>query len=436
MKQKVVYVIAAAAVLACIILAGRSMVLAGKLKNKVADANAEIQKLQTAQKDTGANDAEELQKTVDTQAEIIASLQEDSQALLKLFAMEQGYTDEELEDMTLHELLQDYIDGGYFVDVHEIWDDTEVVNAYLTGDDSKVTDERDRYVLERVREIIPEIISDDMTDYEKEKAVYDWQVKYVNFAEDSLAPVPDNDEDEDVSYLPYGVLKYREAICVGNATTFKLFMDCLGIPCMIIHSTEEGEHAWNLVQIDGDWYHVDITFDSLSGEEPMYAYFNVTDAVKEGMGYPWDHDEFPEANATAYNYAYMNASEAGDVTDIPQLIKGQMEKGSTMIYLKCAEDDAYYIYSIVSAINDHLYNGYMDVISSVYGDDGDALVSIEYYIWDDEEPEYPEKPEFGDEETYEKLNEAMQDAFGYELGSTGYDDDIWNSAAYETYTAQ
>lgn len=422
MKQKVVYVIAAAAVLVCIILAGRAMVSSGKLKKEVADANAEIQKLQTAQKDTSANDAEALQKTVDTQAEIIASLQEDSQALLKLFAMEQDYTDEELEDMTLHELLQDYIDGGYFVDVHEIWDDTEVVNAYLTGDDSKVTDKRDRYVLERVREIIPEIIRDDMTDYEKEKAVYDWQVKYVNFAEDSLAPVPDNDEDEDVSYLPYGVLKYREAICVGNATTFKLFMDCLGIPCMIIHSTEEGEHAWNLVQIDGDWYHVDITFDSLSGEEPMYAYFNVTDAVKEGMGYPWDPDEFPEANATKYNYAYMNAVKVADITKVPQLLKEQMEEGSGMIWLMCSEDDAYYISEIVNVISNHLYNGYMELADISNTEDGSVLVSIAYYCWDDEEPDDPKLPDIIDKEIYQKINEAMQKAFGYDLSSTDYDD--------------
>lgn len=416
MKQKVFYGIAAVAMIVCIILAGRAMVSAGKLKDEVADANAEILKLQTVQKDTSSNDVTELQKVADAQAEEIKSLQEDNKALLQLFAMEMGYSEEELEDMTLHEVLQELIEGGYFVSVHEIWDDTEVVNAYLTGDDSKIVDERDQFVLDCIREIIPQIItSEDMTDYEMEKAVYDWQVKYVNFAEESLAPIPDNDEDEDVSYLPYGVLKYREAICVGNATTFKLFMDCLGIPCMIIHSTEEGEHAWNLVQIDGDWYHVDITFDSMAGSEPMYTYFNVTDSVKEGMGYPWNPDDFPEANATKYNYAYMNAVDVADVTGIPQAIKDCMKKGSGMIYLKCPEENAYYAYTIVNTIAEHLDNGYMELTNIVYGDDGDGLVSIEYRLWDEDDPVEPEYPDPVDDEIYEKINEAMKDAFGYEL---------------------
>lgn len=422
MKQKVFYGIAAAAMIVCIILAGRAMVSAGKLKEEVADANAEILKLQTAQQETSSNDAAELQKVADAQAEEIKSLQEDSRALLQLFAMEMGYSEEELEEMTLHELLQEMMEGGYFVGVHEIWDDTEVVNAYLTGDDSKIVDERDQFVLNCVREIIPQLItSEDMTDFEMEKAVYDWQVKYVNFAEESLAPIPDNDEGEDLSYLPYGVLKYREAICVGNATTFKLFMDCLKIPCMIIHSTEEGEHAWNLVQIDGDWYHVDITFDSVAGTEPMYTYFNVTDSVKEEMGYPWDHDEFPEADATKYNYAYMNAINIADAADMPKTIRDCMEKGSGMIYLKCADTDAYYAYVIVKTIADHLDNGYMEVASIIYGDDGDALVSIEYHIWDDEKPEYPDEPDLGDEELYKKINEAMKDVFGYELSPKEYE---------------
>lgn len=430
MKQKAVYVIAAVAVVVCIVLAGRAMVSAGKLRDEVSEANAEILKLQTAQKGTSSNDTDSLQKTVDEQKEIITGLQEDNQALMQLIALQIGYSEEDLEGMTLHEILQQLMDGGYLADVHEIWDDTEVVNAYLTGDDSKVTTEQDQYVLERVRELIPQIITDkDMTDYEKEKAVYDWQVKYVNFDEDSLAPIPDYDEDEDVSYLPYGVLKYHEAICVGNATTFKLFMDCLEIPCMIIHSTQEGEHAWNLVQLDGDWYHVDITFDSIAGGEPMYTWFNVTDSAKEDAGYPWDHEEFPAADATKYNYAYMNAKELEDITEAPQMLMDRMKDGSGMLYLLCAAEEADYIYQIVDTVNSHLIDAYMDTANVSYDDEGNALVSITYEEWESADPEEPLDPDVEtDTELYEKINEAMQQVFGYGLGGSSYDD------ADETFT--
>ena len=75
-------------------------------------------------------------------------------------------------------------------------------------------------------------------------------------------------------------------------------MDMLDIPCEIIHSTSEGEHAWNVVQLDGDWYHCDVTFDGGSGEHPGYSMFNVPDSIKDDGSYPWDHNEIPAADGT------------------------------------------------------------------------------------------------------------------------------------------
>ena len=87
------------------------------------------------------------------------------------------------------------------------------------------------------------------------------------------------------THTPYGVLRSHNAICVGNATTFKLFMDALDIPCKIIHSTQNGEHAWDVVQLDGEWYHVDVTFDGGVSGEPGYNYFNMPDSVKDNGSY-------------------------------------------------------------------------------------------------------------------------------------------------------
>lgn len=95
---------------------------------------------------------------------------------------------------------------------------------------------------------------------------------------DNLNPITDGQSE---THTPYGVFRTHNAICVGNTTTFKLFMDALGIPCKIIHSTENGEHAWDVVQLDGDWYHVDVTFDGSANGVPSYSYFNVPDSMKD-----------------------------------------------------------------------------------------------------------------------------------------------------------
>ena len=160
---------------------------------------------------------------------------------------------------------------------HEIYDDSAVIEAYKTGNTDKLN-AKDLFVYDKLVEVIGEIITDDMTDYEKEKAIYDWQVQWISYNNDNLNPITDGQSE---THTPYGVFRTHNAICVGNTTTFKLFMDALGIPCKIIHSTENGEHAWDVVQLDGDWYHVDVTFDGSANGVPSYSYFNVPDSMKD-----------------------------------------------------------------------------------------------------------------------------------------------------------
>lgn len=238
---------------------------------------------------------------------------------------------------------------GEYMDIHEIYDDTAVVEAYKTGDSSNLSEE-DLYVLETATEIINEIIKDDMTDYEKELAVYNWQVAYVNYDEEAFSAI---DADVyDYNYYPYGVLKYHSAICVGNATTFKLFMDLLGIDCKIIHSTEEGEHAWNMVCLDDEWYHVDITFDSGYNGTPGYDYFNVPDSFKEYDGYPWNRDEFPEANSLKYTYVAQNATKIESIDEVPQLIKDAIDNKQTTVAIMTETPMYDTLDRIVSTISD------------------------------------------------------------------------------------
>ncbi len=250
---------------------------------------------------------------------------------------------------------------GEYMEIHEIYDDTAVVEAYKTGDNSKLSEE-DLYVLNKATEIIDDIITDGMTDYEKELAVYEWQVKYVNYNEEAFAAIPD--DIENYYYKPYGVLRYHTAICVGNATTFKLFMDLLGIDCKIIHSTEEGEHAWNMVCLDDEWYHVDVTFDSTMNGEPTYDYFNVPDSFKEDGGYPWDRNEFPEANSLKYTYIVKNAVKFEKLEDVPQLVKDAIDNNQSSLILM-SDEDMYQIEMVIDSISERLSNNIWVYVSNM-----------------------------------------------------------------------
>ena len=220
-------------------------------------------------------------------------------------------------------------DLDYGEEIHEIYDDTEVVKAYKSGDSSKIKDEKDKYILEQATKAVDKIIKDGMTDYEKEKAVYDYIFDNTKYDNAALAAIDTSGED---SHNPYGFFHDKSVICVGNATTFKLFMDMLDIDSKIIHSTTAGEHAWNVVKIGGDWYHVDLTFDN-GDKSPTYAYFNVTDKAK-GNDYPWDKSKYPKCTATKYCYVIQNAQQLDSLYDIPAALKKAIDAKKSCVYFK------------------------------------------------------------------------------------------------------
>lgn len=68
-------------------------------------------------------------------------------------------------------------------------------------------------------------------------------------------------------YNIYGALISKNTVCEGYARAFKSIMDDLGIPCLIacgtgVNSSGETEtHAWNYINLDGNWYAIDVTWD-------------------------------------------------------------------------------------------------------------------------------------------------------------------------------
>ena len=111
-----------------------------------------------------------------------------------------------------------------------------------------------------------------------------------------------------------------QAICMGYANTFQLFMDLLDIPCVTVIGASGGsreDHAWNLVQLDGDWYAVDTTWDDPLGsyvgvpaanEKEHHRYFNVTSDFLRQTDHQWDYDAVQEATGTRWTWSVLRTS--------------------------------------------------------------------------------------------------------------------------------
>lgn len=295
------------------------------------------------------------------------------------------------------ETTEDYVK---IAESYEILPTTNISDAYKSGDTSNLSD-KEKETLDMAKDAIKEMkIGDDMSDYEKEKAVYDWMTTKLQQDRGALTVIPSTQEDCD---KPYGVLKYHNAVCVGYATTFRMFMQMMDIECMIEHNNEK-YHSWDVVKLDGDWYITDIYSDAGKGN---YAHFNMTDAMF-GQEQTWDHDYFPAANSLKHNLAYKDRKILDSVYDLPKALREAMDKkkGSVMIAFKDKVDDE--TANIVSAIASSMDNMLMS------GSYKDMPYSLGTYSWmQDPDGNYIYRVVFGDYNTdttgTQNLSEKQQE---------------------------
>lgn len=126
----------------------------------------------------------------------------------------------------------------------------------------------------RVKKLVKQ--AEKMNEKEKELFIHDFICHNVHY--DKLKKA--------YSHEIIGPLQLGIGVCEGIAKTVKVLCDALGIWCIIAlcdNNPEKGvkyRHMWNVVRIEGKYYHLDATFDnSLSKEEIIrYDYFNLSDS--------------------------------------------------------------------------------------------------------------------------------------------------------------
>ena len=117
-----------------------------------------------------------------------------------------------------------------------------------------------------------------MSELEKEKYVHEFICENVRYDKLKKAYSP-----EIIGPLGQGV-----GVCEGIAKTVKVLLDVLGVWNMIAlcgNNPEKGilyRHTWNIVKVNGTYYHLDATFDNSlrknhEDSEIRYDYFNLDD---------------------------------------------------------------------------------------------------------------------------------------------------------------
>ena len=207
-----------------------------------------------------------------------------------------------------------YVSNDYTVSTIELLNSNriEIDLAYLVKDKSDLNKK-----ITEIKNVIEPIVNDakNMDKFDAELYIHDKICEMCTYYKySSIEDVPEE------CHTIYGCLVSKQAVCDGMSKALQVMLDNVGIENILVTGNLQNQaHAWNMVKLDENWYHVDITSNKSvrneSGkEEIIHSYFNITsERIKKTNSIDME-EQLPEANVSEYNY-YLKTDKYISLTD-------------------------------------------------------------------------------------------------------------------------
>ncbi len=186
----------------------------------------------------------------------------------------------------------------------------------------------------KAKEVVGQMITSDMGEFEKELVIHDYIVHHVAYDQSKVL--------DDAVFTIYGALIDGKAVCHGYAEAFQYMAYLAGLNSKIVFGTAEADgvrigHAWNMIELDGNYYHVDTTWNDPVSSEGIqsisYDYFNVTDQDLMAT-HTWNMSEYERGTGTLYNYYTYHNLEVIGTEGLRSYLQKEFNKGSKEITIK------------------------------------------------------------------------------------------------------
>lgn len=138
-----------------------------------------------------------------------------------------------------------------------------------------MTAAQNKSTMSSIEKITADVIAEAKTlksDYEKALLFHDWIINRTDYISNG----------EKYTWRMDGPIIQRKSVCEGYSKAFTYLCQSVGIECFCVTGTGNGgAHMWNMVKIDGTWYHADVTWDdpiSWDGRPILkYDYFLISE---------------------------------------------------------------------------------------------------------------------------------------------------------------
>ena len=249
-----------------------------------------------------------------------------------------------------------------------------ILRAYEDSSLLPVLDNDELAALTKASAIVGEIITDDMTDYERELAIHDYIV--ANYQYD-VAAATDAGANVVRTHSITGMLIDGKGVCEAYSNTFMLMCKMAGLDCELATGTLDGvKHQWNIIRLGGEYYNVDLTSDDPVPDVPgrvRYNCFNLSDE-EISQTHILDEGNTP-CTGVRYNYYNYNNLVVTSRDSLLMLLNDKLDRGIRDITFKTGGGYILYDASDVKAAAEGRGLNSVTVVGE-YGKEGIFYVSF------------------------------------------------------------
>lgn len=236
-----------------------------------------------------------------------------------------------------NEPLCQHVSGRYKYMMDSSGSRVKYIDLSYTEYNQAVLNKRD--LLEAKANEILSGITPDMTEYDKALYIHDAIIKGCTY--DASAPSANT---------AYACLVLGRAHCQGYSFAYSYLCRKAGIDCVNVIGYANEDHMWNMVNLGGQWYYTDVTWDDQDSfsefSNPVHNYFNAISSEIEATRKIYKSNPVPVATTnTDMNYFVKTGSY---VTDIAQMqtvvynqIKSMKQNNENTISLKFKDNSLY-----------------------------------------------------------------------------------------------
>ncbi|WP_400195179.1 transglutaminase domain-containing protein [Lysinibacillus telephonicus] len=154
---------------------------------------------------------------------------------------------------------------------------------------------QEEVVNEKVAAILATVDPASLTDFERVKFVNDYIVKNTEYSEETSAS----------PHSAFAIVQENRGVCQGYALLALKMLQAFGVETKyVVGEVYTGGHAWNLVKVDGEWYHLDTTWNDPTPDRKnivSYGYFLMNDEKME-LDHSWIQSDYPSADSNKYAF--------------------------------------------------------------------------------------------------------------------------------------